>query len=296
LARDAFHGLLVIDKPTGITSRAVVDRAQRWFPRGTRLGHTGTLDPLASGVLVLCVGAATRLTEYVQRMVKTYRAGILFGARSDTDDADGTITPSPAALAPSQAELTVALEGFVGEIEQVPPAYSAAHVSGRRAYDLARRGEEVSLTPRRVTIYRIRVEGYEYPQLELTVDCGKGTYIRALARDLGERLGCGGYIASLRRTRVGSFDESQALPLDSDRALAQARLRPPGMAVVELPRIILQEEAAAGLRHGRPLPLARDDLEDGQEAAVIDARGDLLAVVRADRREGCLRPEKVFLV
>src|SRR2546421_9201317 len=121
-----YHGLLVLDKPAGLTSRDVVDRAQRWFPSGTRLGHTGTLDPLATGVLVLCVGVATRLTEYVQRMTKTYRAGIVLGATSDTADADGVTTPVPVEHPPARREVEQALKTFIGEIEQVPPAYSAA--------------------------------------------------------------------------------------------------------------------------------------------------------------------------
>src|SRR5437763_3982315 len=128
------NGWLVIDKPLGMTSRDAVNRAQRWFPRSTRLGHTGTLDPLATGVLVLCVGVATRLTEYVQAMPKTYRAGLVLGARSDTDDAEGTIVPTPNAAVPELAQLHESLRGFVGEIDQVPPAYSAAKVQGRRAY------------------------------------------------------------------------------------------------------------------------------------------------------------------
>src|SRR5713101_3174929 len=138
----AINGLLVVDKPSGMTSRDVVDRAARWFPRRTRVGHTGTLDPLATGVLVLCIGQATRLTEYVQRMGKTYRAGLRLGARSDTDDADGTITPAAVDQPPGQEPVQVALEQFIGEVDQVPPAHSAAKVAGRRAYDLARRGEE----------------------------------------------------------------------------------------------------------------------------------------------------------
>src|SRR5438876_10601481 len=148
----AFHGLLVIAKPSGLTSRDVVNRAQQWFPRGTKIGHTGTLDPLATGVLVLCIGAATRLTEYVQRMQKTYRAGILLGSRSNTDDADGTITPVEDATRPDRAAVELCLSQFVGAIDQVPPGYSAAKVAGRRAYDLARRGNKVDLQPRRVRI------------------------------------------------------------------------------------------------------------------------------------------------
>src|SRR5262245_19826772 len=192
--REAVDGLLVLDKPGGITSRDAVDRAQRWFPRRTRIGHTGTLDPLATGVLVLCLGVATRLTEYVQRMAKTYRSTFRLGARSDTDDADGTVTPFTEAPVPSDADVRACLAGFVGEIEQTPPPYSAAKVTGRRAYGLARRGEDVELAPRRVQIYGIDVLAYNYPLLELEVRCGKATYIRSLARDAGERLGCCGLV------------------------------------------------------------------------------------------------------
>src|SRR5437588_7324468 len=130
----AYHGLLVLDKPGGLTSRDAVDRALRWFPRGTRLGHTGTLDPLATGVLVLCAGVATRLTQYVQDMAKTYRTCLRLGARSDTDDADGTVTPVPVGRPPERAEVLARLGEFVGALDQVPPAYSAARVTGRRAY------------------------------------------------------------------------------------------------------------------------------------------------------------------
>src|SRR5262249_9674427 len=180
----AWDGLLVLDKPAGITSRSAVDRALRWFPRRTRLGHAGTLDPLATGVLVLCLGGATRLAEYVQRMGKTYTSTFVLGATSDTDDADGTVTPVPGAADPGRGAVAAALAGLVGTLEQVPPAFSAAKVTGRRAYDLARRGEEVPLRPRPVEVYGIDVLRYEYPFLDVEVRCGKGTYIRALARDL----------------------------------------------------------------------------------------------------------------
>src|SRR5262249_20271286 len=148
-------GFLVIDKPAGITSRDAVDRAQGWFPRGTKLGHTGTLDPLATGVLVLAVGRGARLTEYVQQMDKTYHAGVVLGARSDTDDAAGNIPPVDGAAVPERAAVEGVLAEFVGEIDQVPPAYSAAKVTGRRAYALARQGEEVNLRPRKVRVYGI---------------------------------------------------------------------------------------------------------------------------------------------
>jgi len=289
--RPGFDGLLVIDKPSGMTSREVVNRAQRWFPLRTRIGHTGTLDPLATGVLVLCVGMATRLAEYVQRMTKVYRAGVTFGAVSDTDDADGHVTPMPAAKIPSAEDVRQALAGFVGTFEQAPPAYSAAKVTGRRAYDVARQGKEVSLTPRKVTIHAIDVVTFAYPHLDLVVRCGKGTYIRSLARDLGERLGCGGHIASLRRMQVGCFNEADALSLDVEPVQAHKRLMPAARAVNDLLEITLDEAAALRLLHGQrvraPIPLA------SPEAAVFDDAGRLLAI--AEVAEGLLHAKKVLV-
>jgi tRNA pseudouridine55 synthase len=284
------HGLLVLDKPGGMTSRDAVDRAMGWFPRGTKIGHTGTLDPLATGVLVLCLGSATRLTEYVQDMGKTYRAGVRLGAKSDTDDADGRIEPVAVAAPPDRAAVVAALRGFVGEIEQVPPAYSAAKVSGRRAYDLARRGREVALEARRVQVYGIDVLAYDYPRLEVEVRCGKGTYIRSLARDLGERLGSGAYIESLRRTRVGPFLAEGAVSLDADAAAARAKLLPVSAAVAELPRVTLSDADVARLRQGQGVPTTAD----WSAVAVFDGRGGLVAVARPDRERPLLRPDKVF--
>jgi tRNA pseudouridine55 synthase len=291
-------GLLVLDKPGGITSRAAVDRALRWFPRGTRMGHTGTLDPLATGVLVLCLGAATRLTEYVQRMGKTYRTVLRLGARSDTDDADGAITPVAGATPPEPAAVAAALAGFVGTVAQVPPAYSAAKVTGRRAYDLARQGQDVTLQARPVQIHGIDVLRYEYPLLELEVRCGKGTYIRSLARDLGERLGCGALVQALRRTRVGPFTAAEGVPPEADAAAARARLLPLARAVAELPRVALPERELRRLRNGRAVPIpgarAEGTTDEGDEVAVFDAAGALAAVARLSRAERLLRPEKVF--
>lgn len=290
---DACDGLLVFDKPGGVTSRDAVNAALRWFPRGTRMGHTGTLDPLATGVLVLCLGAATRLTEYVQRMGKTYRAGVHLGARSDTDDADGAITAVDAA-APDAATVTACLAGFVGDIEQTPPAYSAAKVAGRRAYDLARQGQDVDLRPRRVHIYGIDVLRYAYPQLELEVRCGKGTYIRSLARDLGDRLGCGALIQTLRRTRVGPFTTDDAVPMDADAATARARLRPLEEAVAELPRVVLSNDKTRRLCQGQAVPCDAPDADAKGVVAVHTASGRLAATATFDPVRRVLRPDKVF--
>jgi tRNA pseudouridine55 synthase len=292
---EACDGLLVLDKPGGITSRAAVDRALRWFPRGTRMGHTGTLDPLATGVLVLCLGGATRLTEYVQRMAKTYRAGVRLGARSDTDDADGTVTPVAGAVAPDAGAVARCAAGFVGTVAQVPPAYSAAKVTGRRAYDLARGGEEVTLGARPVDIYAIDIIAYAWPLLELEVRCGKGTYVRSLARDLGERLGSGGYVQSLRRTRVGPFTAEAGLPLDLDAPAARARLLPVEMAVAELPRVDLPAAAVRRLGQGQAVPLPGTFAGTDVAAVFAADTGKLAAVAVVDAERLLLRPQKVLL-
>lgn len=292
MVTNEIDGLLVLDKPARLTSRDAVNRALGWFPRGARIGHTGTLDPLATGVLVLCVGTATRLAEYVQQMPKLYRATVKLGAASDTDDAEGSITPSPWIAAPTRIALDRTLGGFVGSIEQVPPAFSAARVIGRRAYDLARQGKEVTLSPRTVTIHAIEVLSYSYPELEIEVRCGKGTYIRSLARDLGQRLGTGGYITALRRLAVGSFTEADAVTLDAAPDEARRKLLPNARAVDDLPRLVLPEPETMRLLHGQhvlaPMPVAAE----WPEAAICDESGRLLAVV--ENAAGVLHARKVF--
>jgi tRNA pseudouridine55 synthase len=285
-------GFLVLNKPAGITSRAAVDRAARWFPRRTRLGHTGTLDPLATGVLVLAVGQANRLSEYVQQMEKVYRAGIRLGASSDTDDADGHITPTEAAAPSSREAVEHCLQALTGQVLQTPPAFSAAKVAGRRAYRLARGGDKVELAARTVRIYDIGVLHYEYPQLDIEVRCGKGTYIRALARDLGQRLGCGGYIGALRRTRVGPFEEAAALSLDADRAAAQAALLDMTWGLHGMPRLRLSISQAQGFAQGQTLA-GLAGVAAGT-SAVFDKRDHFLGVGEMDE-QGLLRPIKVIM-
>jgi tRNA pseudouridine55 synthase len=288
---------LILDKPPGITSRAALDRAAAWFPLDTRVGHAGTLDPLASGVLVLCLGKATRLVEFVQDLPKTYRARLLLGARSDTDDADGVCVPAPDARVPDLSEIRKALHGFVGEIQQVPPKYSAARHQGKRAYKLARKQHEFELAPRLVKIQQIAIETYAYPQLDLVIDCGKGTYIRSLARDLGECLGCGGLIAALRRTRIGEFNEANALKLESDIAQAREQLLPISTAVAHLPRLDLSEALVSRLCQGQRL--AQTDIPDVQHSgscdlAVFDGAGQLAVIVRFEQELARISPVKVM--
>jgi tRNA pseudouridine55 synthase len=282
------HGLLVIDKPTGITSRAAVNRVQECLPPRTRIGHTGTLDPLATGVLVLCVGRATRLAEFVQGMDKTYRTMIVLGARSDTDDADGVITHLPVTEPIAESAVRACLDRFTGDIEQRPPAYSAIKLDGKRAHELARRGRPIDIAPRKVTIYGIELVRYEWPELDLEIHCGKGTYIRSLARDLGEQSGCGAYVKTLRRVRVGPFGCDDALAFAAPESEFRSRLLPPSTAVAHLPSICLPDGQIEYLRCGQTISVA--DVADAPLCSVFDLRGHLVAV--GNVHDGHLHPEK----
>lgn len=285
------HGLLVLDKPTGITSRAAVDQAALWFPKKTKIGHTGTLDPLATGALVLCLGKATRLAEFVQDMHKTYAATIRLGARSDTDDADGTIAPTPSAAPIDEATIRETMNSFIGKIEQAPPAYSAIKVSGKRAHALARKGRPPDLQPRSVHVYAIDLIDYAWPDLRLKIHCGKGTYIRSLARDLGEKLGVGAYVAQLRRTRVGPFEAEEGCTLAASISEVRSKIRPIADAVQSLPRVIIAENQLIAFASGQEV-YCESPLQESAtpEQAVYLHSGELVGV---GLREGQLvRPWK----
>jgi tRNA pseudouridine55 synthase len=288
--RQNINGLFVLDKPRGLTSRDAVNRVQTWFPRGTKVGHTGTLDPLATGVLVICLGSATRLADYVQQMKKTYRTTVRLGATSDTDDADGTATPVADAIPPIRDALELALAKLTGPIDQVPPAYSAIKVEGQRSYDLARAGVDANLKPRRVEVYRIDILSFDYPFLQLEIECSKGTYIRSLARDLGHALGCGGMVQELRRLAVGPFSVEQAVTLDSSFEVVMQHLRPLRDALAELPAVTVSDTQAERLRFGQTLRIAG---AVAGEAAVVDSRGRLIAIGVVDAT-AMLKPIKVL--
>lgn len=292
------EGLLVLDKPAGITSRDAVNRIVRLVGRKTRVGHAGTLDPLATGVLVVAIGAATRLIEYVQRMPKTYRAVVRLGARSETDDADGTVEPVPDVSIPGAEQIGEALAAQTGTILQQPPRYSALKLEGQRAYDLARRGEEVELRPREVHVARIEILAYAWPLLELEIDCGSGTYIRSIARDLGEALGCGGLIEALRRTRIGPFTVAEAVdPIALDREGLGRALRPPIEAVGELPQVGLDAGQVTRIVQGQSLsaPPLLGVPGTGGEVALLGPDGALVAIATADGAEdGRVRPTRVL--
>lgn len=280
------NGLLVIDKPGGMTSRDVVNHVQRWFPRKTKIGHTGTLDPLATGVLVVCIGAATRLADYVQVMGKAYASRFRLGATSTTDDADGTVTETPDAVPPTREQIETALASFVGVVEQVPPAFSALKVSGERAHSLARSGQDVRLAARPVRIDAIRVSGYEWPWLDVEVECGKGTYIRSIARDLGQKLGVGGLVQTLRRTRVGPFTVEQGVGLDVDPATV--KVEPMTAALAGMPQVSIDREAELRFRRGQ----AVSGESTAGEVAVLDEAGALIGIGAAE--SGRVRPQIVF--
>ncbi len=262
----------------------MVDHVER-LVRPAKAGHAGTLDPLASGVLVVCVGQATRLIQYVQRMPKTYQATFLLGKRSATDDIEVPLEDVPSAIAPTLAELKAALLEFVGDIAQRPPAHSAVKVAGRRAYDLARRGISVELQSRIVTIHRLTLRRYEYPELSLEVKCGSGTYIRSLGRDLGETLGTGAVMTALERTAIGGFRIGEAATLEgiTPQSLTQ-QLKPAMTALAEIPQVTLSEAQLIEVRNGRPILKAWLNgserlIDSASEVVAVDAAGNLAAIL-----------------
>lgn len=285
------HGFLTIDKPAGMTSHDVVARVRR-LARQKRVGHGGTLDPAATGVLPIGLGEATRLLEYLVEGRKGYLATIELGRTTTTDDAEGeTLAERP--VPPLTAEqLREVLAPFTGTIMQVPPMYSAIQVDGRRMYDLARRGAASELAARPVEIDAITLLEWQPPRLTIEVSCGKGTYIRAIARDLGAALGCGAHLASLRRTAVGPLSLATAVPLatlEHEPDALQQHLLPPEAAVGHLRRLDLDEEATRRVGHGLPLELVAGAPD---EIARAHSSGAFLALLRYD---GALwRPFKVF--
>jgi tRNA pseudouridine55 synthase len=293
------NGILLIDKPQGLTSRDVVNHICRSFPARTTIGHAGTLDPLATGLLVICVGPTTRLVEYLQRMEKEYRARLLLGRRSDTDDVMGKLEAAVDPKPPSPTDVQIATRRFIGEIRQIPPSFSAANVQGKRAYQLARRGLSPLLQERTVRIDAIEVMNYSFPHLDVNICCGKGTYVRALARDLGEALGCGAVVEALRRTRIGTFHCSDALPITASQPEIYSQLLSPALAVQGIQSLVLDGPRLAQLGHGQEVRLpdvpAGDGLQggEGHEAAVFDATGELAAIAWL-RPDGRLLPVKVL--
>lgn len=292
-------GFLVVDKPRGWTSHDVVDAARRWL--GTRrIGHLGTLDPMATGVLPLAVREATKLAPFLpagDKADKAYTGEIEFGAETDTLDAEGRVLRRHAGELPSEPALRAALAGFVGEILQVPPMYSAVKRAGVPLHRLARAGQEVTRAPKKVRIARLALLAYSPPRARVEVVCSTGTYVRSLAADLGAALGCGAFLASLRRTRSGGFriedaGEVETLEREAREGRLEARLIPP-VNVLELPAVRLEAPEERSVRNGNPVTLAGVALPAEGRVAALGRAGELVAVleVRPGRR---LQPLRVL--
>jgi tRNA pseudouridine55 synthase len=281
-------GILVIDKPAGMTSHDVVDRVRKSL--GTRkVGHAGTLDPDATGLLVIGVGRATRLLSYAQQTPKRYRAVARFGVTTTTQDSSGEVTSEKSAHI-TEPDLNGVLDDFTGELKQVPPMVSAVKVEGERLYKKARRGEEVERAPRLVTVYQLAVVDFDPagPTATLDIACSAGTYVRTLVADIGESLGCGAHLAALRRTENAGFTIDDAVKLDDVDA---RRLRPLSDAVRALRTIEVEESDARLVATGRPLT-AVPDVADGESVA-LSRSGKVLAVYR---REGeTMRADRVLV-
>jgi tRNA pseudouridine55 synthase len=279
---------LNLNKPAGPTSRQVVDVVQR-LARPAKVGHAGTLDPLASGVLVVGVGAGTRLVDYVQRMPKRYTGTFLLGRRSPTEDIEGEVTLLEGGPRPAAEQVRAAAGALLGEIQQRPPAYSALKLAGRRAYELARQGHPVELPARPVTVYAIAVSRYEYPELVLEVECSRGTYVRSLGRDLARWLGTEAVMSALVRRAVGPFRlEDAADPGLLTRENLAGHLLPMLRAVDTLPRVVLSAEEIGRLRNGLAVA-AEPPVPEAAEIAAVDAQGRLVAIL-CPRGEGLLGP------
>ncbi len=279
-------GLLLVDKPSGPTSHQVVAYVRRWTGE-RQIGHTGTLDPLASGLMVLCLGPATRLSAELTGKPKRYTAQVHLGQVSTTYDAEGDLTPTGAPV-PTVDEVSAALLAFVGDQLQTPPAFSAVRQGGQRAYDLARKGHTVTLPPRPVTIFSLTLTAWQPPLCELDVRCSAGTYIRSLAHDLGHKLGCGAHLAGLRRTESGHFALAQAHPLDDVRAHWEAYLLTADHALPDWPTIHLTATEAERVRRGQPARLT----PHAERARAFDEAGRFFALLRA--RDGAWWPDKVL--
>ncbi|MBI5822579.1 MAG: tRNA pseudouridine(55) synthase TruB [Chloroflexi bacterium] len=297
--KNAISGALVVDKPVGMTSHDVVQAIRN----GTglrRAGHTGTLDPRASGVLVILVGPAVRLSEYVSASDKRYQAIIRLGGSTDTFDAEGKVTLSNDPLDVTEAQFEEALKTFVGEIEQTPPPYSAVKVAGRKAYEMARKGEEVDLEPRKITVHHLEVLEWTPPEVVIDVHCSSGTYVRSLANDLGIKLGCGAYLVGLRRTKSGRFSLRDSVPL---RKLQEAftagnwyqYLIPAAEALGDWPAVELNPDEVEGVRHGHRVKVV------GEPAITkvrgVSTQGELVALMELVTGEDGApewQPKKVF--
>lgn len=296
-------GVLVIDKPVGVTSHDVVRQIRQLIARGlpaaarhwrAKVGHTGTLDPFATGVLLVLVGSATRLAEYAHAASKVYEACVMLGARSTTDDPTGIITPQLCAVPPSRAVVQQVVRSFTGRQTQLPPHYAAIKVRGKKLYEYARQGVAVERSVRLVHIEAIDLLAFDYPQLIVRVRCGSGTYLRALGRDIGQALQTGGYVSALRRVAIGKMTVEQAAALTELTARNWTKyLLPSDILVAHLPRLTLAAVNVAQLRQGRAVSLPPPRLGQAPQA-LFDEHGELFGIGQWDERACALLPHKIL--
>jgi len=297
-------GILNINKPTGMTSHDVVAKVRKLLKQ-RRVGHAGTLDPAASGVLPICVGQATRVAEYLSESGKAYQATIVFGMVTDTYDSEGTIMRTASTQDLTRAQIEALLPKFLGEQMQVPPRYSAIKLQGQPAYKRARAGEDMAMEARPITIYQLEIIDWQPsqpPTLTLAIECRKGTYIRSLAYDLGEQAGCGAYLGSLIRTRSGPFPLSESITLEqlaeaAAQGTAEQSLFPADKAIEHYPALVLDETTTERVRHGNAFEYLdqANMLHEQSLARVYDDKGKFVAIVEWDIERGVWQPAKVFL-
>lgn len=289
-------GILNVNKPAGVTSHDVVNFVRRLSGQ-RRVGHAGTLDPLATGVLVVCLGWTTRLSQYLMEGTKRYRAVLRLGAVTDTHDAEGTIVATVDDVDVTREDLSAALARFKGALEQVPPMYSAVKCGGTPLYKLARHGEVVERPKRSVYIYELVLEKWDMPFVTLSVLCSKGTYIRSLVHDLGQQLGCGAYLDSLTRLASGPFRLEETVSLEElarafDEGRASSLFFPLGRALPQFDRLVVDDEAADGIRHGRPVE-GQTPIH-GDLSLAFSRSGEPLALLQYDDGRRRWQPIKVF--
>lgn len=286
------HGWVVLDKPVGMTSTHAVSVVKRAF-LAKKAGHAGTLDPLASGLLPIALGEATKTVPFVMDGRKAYEFSVAWGSQTDTDDTEGRVVAT-SEQRPDEAAIAELLPRFTGTIQQVPPKFSAIKIAGERAYDLARDGEEVTLEARPVEITALRIVRHEGPTTTFEAECGKGTYVRAIARDLGLALGCLGHVAHLRRTRVGPFSVADAVTTEGLREVddALSALRPVAAALALIPEIVVHRDAALRLKRGQSVLLRGRDAPAEAEAVYASSGGVLIATGSIEQGE--FVPHRVF--
>lgn len=304
-------GLLTINKPEGMTSRQTVTRVsnvlrQAGYGRQIRVGHCGTLDPLATGLIVICVGRSTRLVQLIQERAKTYTGTFQLGCVTSTDDCTGEILSESAvdATTISRQRIIDLLPEFTGDIEQVPPNFSAVHVNGKRAYKLARKGRDVELSARPVQIHRLELTKFQIPEFGLKIECGSGTYIRSLGRDIGKRLGCGATMNTLNRSAIGEFTIDQArAPHEVTAENIESLIKPPIQAVAHLPSVEITAQQKAMVYDGRPIDVGTAEVlsdsshvEEAETArlVLVDANHQLVAISSYSFEAGTAKPDMVF--